>query len=84
MFCAFLCSMAPLVPAQTSTPVGQVVPFNVPTAGAPKKSIGPAAANTPQDHILSGALSARTRQTLQQAMNSARAADTAHPSPPPK
>ena len=40
-------------------------------ATAPAKAIGPAPANTPQHQILNTALSPETRQTLQQAMNSA-------------
>jgi len=47
-------------------------------------AIGPAPANTPQHHILTTALSPETRQTLQEAMDSARAADTTHPVPPAK
>jgi hypothetical protein len=48
--------------AQTATPA---------TAG-----IGPAPTNTKPHHILDGALSPHTRQTLQQAMNSFPVADT--------
>jgi len=47
--------------------------------------IGPAPANSKQHQILDGALSSKTRQTLQEAMNSsnssARASDSSHPAP---
>jgi hypothetical protein len=45
-----------------------------PSSTAPAKGIGPAPANTKQNHILNSALSAETRQTLQQAMNSVQTA----------
>ena len=78
------CVFAASALAQTASPPSQVGPGATPAAGADKKAIGPAAANTPQDHILTGALSPHTRQTLQEAMDSARGADTAHPAPPAK
>jgi len=46
--------------------------------------IGPAPANTKQHQILDGALSPKTRQTLQEAMNSVSTTNTTHPSPPAK
>jgi hypothetical protein len=54
-------------------------------AGA-AKAIGPAAPNTPQSHLLYDvALSSKTRQTLQEAMNStARTSDASHPAAPAK
>jgi hypothetical protein len=47
-------------------------------------NIGPAPANSKQHKILTGALSPQTRQTLQEAMDSTRAAETTHPAPPAK
>jgi hypothetical protein len=69
--------------AQNSTPPTHVTPTSTASAG-PTKAIGPAPAHTPQNHILNVALSPQTRQTLQEAMNSARAADSAPPTPPAK
>jgi hypothetical protein len=68
---AFSCLFAISALAQNASP-------------APTKGIGPAPANSKQHQILNGALSPQTRQTLQEAMNSARAADTARPAPPAK
>ncbi len=47
-------------------------------------TIGPAPAKSKQHDILNTALSAQTRQTLQEAMNSARESDTTHPVPAAK
>jgi hypothetical protein len=55
-----------------------------PGTTAPVKGIGPAPANSKQNHILKGALSPETRQTLQKAMNSSSTADTTHPAPSAK
>ena len=78
---AFSCVFALAALAQTTTT--QVVPGSVAT-GSPTKAIGPAPANTPQNDILDGALSSKTRRTLQEAMNSVPAASTAHPAPQSK
>jgi hypothetical protein len=68
---AFSCLFALSALAQNASP-------------APAKGIGPAPVNTKQHQILNVALSPQTRQTLQEAMNSARASDSAHPAPPAK
>jgi len=79
----FSCLFALSAPAQSSGSTSQVTPTS--TAGSgPAKSIGPAPVNTKQGKILDGALSSRTRQTLQEAMDSARASDASHPAPPSK
>ena len=78
---AFSCVFTLAALAQTTTT--QVVPGSVAT-GSPTKAIGPAPANTPQNDILDGALSSKTRRTLQEAMNSVPAASTAHPAPQSK
>jgi hypothetical protein len=74
VFCAF---------AQTSSPAKQITP-GASAGTSPVKGIGTAPANSKQDKIIKDALSAETRQTLQAAMNSARASDTARPVPPAK
>ena len=76
----FLCLLALSAVAQNAGPTTQVGPGAAPSASA-TKGIGPAAPNTPQNHILNGALSTQTRQTLQEAMNSARTSDTSHVPP---
>jgi hypothetical protein len=55
-----------------------------PSTPAPAKGIGPAPANSKQNHILNSALSSDTLQTLQEAMNSYSATDTTHPKPKTK
>jgi len=81
---AFSCLFALSALAQNSSSTSQVGPGSTPSASS-TKGIGPAPANTPQNHILNGALSSQTRQTLQEAMNySARTSDTAHPASPTK
>jgi len=80
---AFSCAFALAALAQNANNTSQVVPGSVAT-GSPTKAIGPAPANTPQNHILNGALSPKTRQTLQEAMNSVPAESTAHPAPQSK
>lgn len=80
---AFSCVFALAALAQTTNTTTQVVPDSVAT-GSPTKAIGPAPANTPQNDILDGALSSKTRRTLQEAMNSVPAASTAHPAPQSK
>ena len=80
---AFFCAVALTALAQNANNTSQVVPGSVAT-GMRTKSIGPAPANTPQNHILDGALSPQTRQTLQEAMNSVPAASTARPAPQSK
>ena len=80
---AFSCAFALAALAQNTNNPSQVVPGSV-ANGSPTKAIGPAPANTPQNHILNGALSPQTRQTLQEAMNSVPAASTAPPATAPK
>ena len=79
----FSCLFALSAQAQNSSPVTQIGPNSVTSVG-PAKGIGPAPANTKQHQILTSALSPQTRQTLQEAMNSARASDTEHPAPAAK
>jgi len=76
--CAFSCLFALSAYAQNSSSTNQITPGSTASAD-PAKKIGPAPANTKQGKILNSALSSQTRQTLQEAMSSARAADTAHP-----
>jgi hypothetical protein len=81
---AFSCLFALSASAQNSTPASQVVPGSTASTSS-TKGIGPAPAHTPQSHLLNDvALSPQTRQTLQEAMNSARASDSAHPAQPAK
>ncbi len=56
--------------AQSAPAATTVSPGAHATGAGSNPSIGPAAANTPQDNILHGALSSKTRETLQDAMNS--------------
>jgi hypothetical protein len=79
----FSCLFALSALAQNSSPVTQVGPNSTANV-SPAKGIGPAPANSKQHQILTGALSPQTRQTLQEAMNSVRAAITAPPAPPAK
>ena len=79
----FSCLFALSVLAQNSSPAAQVGPGSA-VSVSPAKGIGPAPAHSKQGQILDGALSLQTRQTLQEAMNSARASDSAHPAPPAK
>jgi hypothetical protein len=49
------------------------------TQTAPAKNIGPAAPNSKQSKVIDAALSAQTRHTLQDAMNSASVTDLTGP-----
>lgn len=80
---AFSCFCGLTVLAQNATPVTQITSGSTASAN-PAKGIGPAPANTPQKHILNGALSPQTRQTLQEAMNSAHTPDSASSVAPAK
>jgi hypothetical protein len=73
----FSCVFALSATAQNAGSATQVTP----SSPAPAKGIGPAPAHSKQNHILKGALSPETRQTLQDAMNSYDTADTTHPAP---
>jgi hypothetical protein len=81
---AFSCLFALSALAQNSSPVTQVGPGATASTTTPAKGIGPAPANSKQHQILTSALSPKTRQTLQQAMNSVATAITAPPAPPAK
>lgn len=73
----FSCAWVVPALAQNASATPQISPG----AAAPARGIGPAPANSKQNHILNSALSPETRQTLQEAMNSYSTADTAHPAP---
>ena len=62
--------------AQTTNSTGQVGPGSAASI-SPAQGIGPAIANTPQHQAPDGALTSETRQTLQEAMNSMPADDSA-------
>jgi hypothetical protein len=66
---AFSCAFALTALAQNTGSASQIGPDSVASAKSPK-SIGPAPANSPQNHILANALSPQTRKTLEEAMNS--------------
>jgi hypothetical protein len=68
---AFFCLLALSAFGQVSNAPTQITPGATLPSGTPAKPIGAAPANSPQHQILSSALSPETRQTLQQAMNSA-------------
>jgi hypothetical protein len=76
----FSCVGAVSALAQNAGSATQVTPSST----APAKGIGPAPANSKQNHILKGALSPETRQTLQEAMNSYSPADATRPAPTAK
>ena len=80
---AFSCAFALSALAQNASPASQIGPGSAASV-SPAKGIGPAPVNTKQHQILTGALSLQTRQTLQEAMDSARTADSAQPVPPAK
>ena len=80
----FSCLFALSALAQNASSTSQVGPGDAAATVSPTQRIGPASTNTKQHQILSGALSSQTRQTLQEAMNSASTTDTAHPAPPAK
>jgi hypothetical protein len=82
-------SVATLALGQTAAPApapvsasGQIVPGNTGSI-SPAGGVKPSAADAPHK-VLAGALSPKTRQTLQEAMDSARASDSAPPVPPAK
>ena len=79
----FSCLFALSALAQNASPASQIGPGSAASV-SPAKGIGPAPVNTKQHQILTGALSLQTRQTLQEAMDSARTADSAQPVPPAK
>jgi len=66
----FSCAFALSALAQNSSPVSQVGPGSTASI-TPARGVVPAPANTPQKHILDAALTPKTRQTLQEAMDSA-------------
>jgi hypothetical protein len=83
---AIFCAMLTLpVEAQATNPpppaASQVVPGK--SASISQKGVTPAPTHSRQNQILSSALTPQTRQTLQEAMDSARTADTSHPAPAP-
>jgi len=77
----FFCLFAVFVQAQNSNSTSQVTPGSTTSLA---KDIGPAPVNTKQHQILTTALSPQTRQTLQEAMDSARASDSASATAPAK
>jgi hypothetical protein len=80
----FSCLFAFPALAQNASSTTQIGPGTTAATASPAQRIGPAPANSKQHQILNGALSPETRQTLLEAMNSARASDTAHPVSPTK
>jgi hypothetical protein len=70
---SFLCILS--APAQNAGSTTQISPGTTASSSTPAKAIGPPPAHTKQGQILDTALSSRTRQTLQEAMNSSSAAD---------
>jgi hypothetical protein len=78
---AFSCLFALSALAQTSSSTTQISPG---ATVSPTQGIGTAPANTKQGKIIDSALSAETRQTLQEAMNSVSTEKTTHPAPPAK
>ena len=68
--CVFSCAFALSALAQNASSTTQIGPGTTAATTTLPKGIATAPANSKQHEILDGALSAETRQTLQEAMNS--------------